>query len=83
MCVRVHFTVDAAASWNPKQETISIPAHLEPPYALRAVRAILAKLAVVQPEDGAVCWCGEPVRMCGVTAIPSQRPPSEVMSRGA
>ncbi|GAA2457285.1 hypothetical protein GCM10010405_46700 [Streptomyces macrosporus] len=76
MCVRVHYASVVMAPWDPQQETITIPAHLKPPHALRAVRRVLAELAVVQPEEGAVCWCGEPITL-GLLAVPAQRCPSE------
>lgn len=83
MCVRVHYAATVTAPWDPQRGTIIVPTHFDSAFTLRAVRAVLAGLAVPQPDDGAVCWCGEPIAIKPAAAIPSQRPPSEVMRRGA
>jgi hypothetical protein len=45
------------------------------------VRAIMAELAVLQPELGAVCWCGEPIDL--LPRVPEQRRSEQVMNHGA
>jgi hypothetical protein len=53
---------------------ITIPAGLTYAGSLALVQAILAESGTPQPCDGAVCFCGAPVRVFGV---PAQRTISE------
>jgi hypothetical protein len=61
MCTQVRTSTREERPWNPTTGTITIPAGLTSERANRAVRAVLAKLAIPQPSSGAVCWCGDPV----------------------
>jgi hypothetical protein len=63
MCVRIHRATTLTAPWDADQLTITIPEWLDHDRALRAVRAILTELGALQPDLGAVCYCGEPVRV--------------------
>jgi hypothetical protein len=84
MCVRIQLADVVTVPWDPQRGVITIPAQLDQSRALRAVRRTLAELHVLQPDDGAVCWCGAPVPI-EAPAVPSQRrrPPEEEMRRGA
>lgn len=84
MCVRVQYV----SSWHftpydAERNLVRIPVALEGPYALRAVRRVLSELATEQPATGAVCWCGEPVRL--LAQVPQQRENGEqaVIRHGA
>lgn len=83
MCIRVQYAPLATLTpWNAARQLISIPAELElPQFALLAVRAVLAELAIPQGEFGARCWCGEPVRLA--VQVPQQRRSGEVINLGA
>jgi hypothetical protein len=73
MCISVHRSASPAvtiAPWNPTTLTITIPACLNAARSLIAVRAVLSELAIIQPADGAVCWCGSPVLL---PRVPAQR----------
>lgn len=64
MCVRVQYV--SSCTFLPYDDTrnvINIPADLDGAYVLLAVRKVLSGLAAEQPATGAVCWCGEPVRL--------------------
>lgn len=64
MCVRVQYVSSCTSiPYDDTRNVINIPAQLDGPYALLAVRKILSLLAAEQPPTGAVCWCGEPVRL--------------------
>lgn len=81
MCVRVHRSNHVITEpWDPRSRTITIPAQLDPALEDIAIRTVLSELAVEQPDSGAVCWCGAPVR---VLHIPQPRQHPEVMARGA
>lgn len=72
MCVRVQYVSTWPFSpYDANRKLIRIPAHLEGPYVLSAVRAVLTELAVEQPAHGARCFCGEPVRL--LAHVPEQR----------
>lgn len=82
MCVRIEFTPDESFTpWDADAAVIRIPADLTLCRAAIAVRAILIKLAVVQPEFGAVCWCGADVDL--LPRVPEQRRSSQVITYGA
>lgn len=71
MCISVHrSTLSALMPWNPATGVITIPAGLSPGGSLIAIRAVLTELAVEQPAEGAVCYCGEAV---SAVRVPSQR----------
>ncbi|MBA4865982.1 hypothetical protein H1V43_32485 [Streptomyces sp. PSKA54] len=64
MCIRVQYApLDSLVPWDDSRGVITVPEDLTGPHVLRAVRAVLTKLAIPQREFGAVCWCGEPVRL--------------------
>lgn len=82
MCVRIEFTPDESFTpWDANTGVITIPADLTLRGTAIVVRAILTKLAVRQPEFGAVCWCGADIDL--LRRVPEQRRSSQVMSRGA
>jgi hypothetical protein len=73
MCITVHRSTSPVVTitpWNPTALAITIPAALSPARALLAVQAVLAELAIPQPENGAVCYCGASVML---PRIPMQR----------
>ncbi|MFJ5967950.1 hypothetical protein [Streptomyces sp. NPDC093060] len=72
MCVRVQYVSTWPFSpYDADRKLIRIPAQLEGSYVLDAVRAVLTELAVEQPRSGALCFCGEPVRL--LAYVPEQR----------
>lgn len=82
MCVRIRLSpVAVLPIYDRDTSTITLPAAVIPSQRATAVRAVLAELAVVQPEMGAVCWCGELVDL--TPRIPKQRSEEQVMRRGA
>ncbi|OQQ16086.1 hypothetical protein B0675_02025 [Streptomyces sp. M41(2017)] len=82
MCVRVRFSSRATPRlFDPSTRTITLPASVSRVHTVTAVRAVLAQLAVVQPELGAVCWCGEPVNL--LPRVPQQRRNEQVIKHGA
>lgn len=82
MCITVESAPRALLDdpWDPDRQLIIIPSDLRDGFALRAVRTVLAELDVPQPESGAICWCGEPIRL--LDSIPQQRS-NEVINLGA
>lgn len=80
MCIRVQRADTVTAPWSPTQDTLTIPAHIPESVLPDAVRWMLAEIGIDQPPHGAVCWCGDPVRVA--PHIPLQRT-REVMHRGA
>lgn len=82
MCVRVRFSsCDRPLVYDAEASTITLPTVLDHAHAVTALRAILSKLRVVQPELGAVCWCGEPVTL--LPRVPEQRRSGQVIKHGA
>lgn len=73
MCIRVQYAPRQSLEepWDADRMVITIPQELQPPFALRALRAVLAELSVDQPSFGARCWCGEPISL--LPSIPQQR----------
>lgn len=65
MCIRVYFGPRAGLDpWDAEQLIITIPnTLLLPEYVQLAVRAALTELGIEQPESGAVCCCGEQIRL--------------------
>lgn len=82
MCIRAQYVPLASLDpWDAERQLISIPAELHATtFAVRAVRAVLAELAIPQPEFGARCWCGEPIRL--LAHIPQQRRSDKVIHHG-
>lgn len=63
MCVRVqHVSSCTFTPYDAERNVINVPAALDGPYILKAVRRVLSELGTAQPSLGAVCWCGEPVQ---------------------
>jgi len=71
MCIRVRYVSTPCSPYDAEQQLINIPAHFEGPYAVAAARKVLTELHISQPSEGAVCWCGEPVRF--LAFVPQQR----------
>lgn len=82
MCIRVQFAaLSSPRPWDKTRQLITLPRDLPPENAETAVRAVLTELAVPQEEFGAVCWCGQPVRL--LHRVPEQRRSGQVIHRGA
>jgi hypothetical protein len=83
MCIQVRRSVHVTTPWDPRTNTLTIPAEHNAEHRMQSVRAILTELNVPQPPVGAVCWCGDPIT--GISPrIPNQRTThTEVMARGA
>jgi hypothetical protein len=79
MCVRIQPAASPSPAYDHKRCIIRVPAGLPPALTLRCVRAVLAELHAPQPDEGARCWCGEPVTL---DHVPAQRT-GEVISSGA
>jgi hypothetical protein len=82
MCVHVRFTARPEFSvFDSDARTITLPRILNHEHCVTVVRAIMAELAVPQPELGAVCWCGEPINL--LPRVPEQRRSEQVINHGA
>jgi hypothetical protein len=82
MCVHVRFTSRSEARvFDADNRTITLPRILSHERCVTVVRAIMAELAVLQPELGAVCWCGEPIDL--LPRVPEQRRSEQVINHGA
>lgn len=82
MCIRIEYSsLLPAKLWDPSTHVITLPVTLPAPATATVVRAVLRELAVEQPPDGAICFCGEPVRL--MPRVPQQRKADKVMSHGA
>lgn len=82
MCVRIRFSPCAAPQiYDAASGIITLPDSVSPAHAVTAVRAALSELQVIQPELGAVCWCGEPVDL--TPRVPEQRGSEQVVNHGA
>lgn len=83
MCISVEYTPRAMLTepWDAGLNLITLPAELTEPFALRALRLLLDELGVEQPDLGALCWCGEPIRL--LPRVPQQRRSGQVMTHGA
>jgi len=82
MCIRAQFApLDSLVPWDSAQQLITIPDELHvQEYAIRAIRAVLAELAIPQDPLGARCWCGDQIRF--LPRVPEQRRNGEVVNRG-
>lgn len=82
MCVRIRFSSCAAPRiYDADTGTITLPATAPATRIVTAVRAVLSELHVVQPEFGALCWCGETVDL--TPRVPEQRRSEQVVKHGA
>lgn len=82
MCVRIRFSSCVQPPiYDAEAGTITLPAALDCAHAVTALRAVLSKLRVQQPQLGAVCWCGEPVTL--LPRVPEQRRSEQVIKHGA
>jgi len=81
MCIRVQYAaLDGIRPWDATRQVITLPRELHGEFAVYALRRVLRVLDVEQDEDGARCWCGEPIRL---PLIPQQRRSNEVSNLGA
>ncbi|SDL33969.1 hypothetical protein SAMN05421806_12855 [Streptomyces indicus] len=82
MCIRVRYAPrrELTEPYDAARGLITIPGELRDRYALSAVRAVLAELHIPQEEHGALCWCGEPIRL---PRVPQQRQNAEVINSDA
>jgi hypothetical protein len=81
MCVRIRFTAHSTAPIYDGAGLITLPASIATSRRVTAVRAVLSELHVIQPELGAVCWCGETILL--LPAVPQQRRSEQVVKHGA
>jgi hypothetical protein len=81
MCVRVEYSSHSSEPWDHTRGVITLPPALPPEQTMTVVRALLAELAVEQPEFGARCYCGDEVKL--LPRVPEQRRNNEVMRHGA
>lgn len=83
MCIRVQYAPrrELDEPYDASQSIVTLPAELHEPYAMRALREVLSQLDIAQPESGARCWCGEPIRL--LPRVPQQRRSNEVIHLGA
>jgi hypothetical protein len=82
MCVHVRFTARSEYRvFDSDARTITLPYALGHERSVTVVRAIMAELAVPQPELGAVCWCGEAIDL--LPRVPEQRRSEQVSNHGA
>ncbi|MBP5883130.1 hypothetical protein QBA57_28820 [Streptomyces scabiei] len=83
MCISVEYTPRAKLTepWDAGRNRIILPVELSDQFALRALRCLLDQLGVEQPDLGALCWCGEPIRL--LPRVPQQRRSGQVMTHGA
>jgi hypothetical protein len=82
MCVRIRFSSGSAPRiYDADTGTITLPATVPATRIVTAVRAVLSELRVVQPEFGALCWCGETVDL--TPRVPEQRRSEQVVKHGA
>lgn len=84
MCVRVQYLSSGTFTpYDATRNVINIPAQLDGPYVLMAVRKVLSLLVAEQPPSGAVCWCGEPVRLLASVTRQRQNGDQVVIHHGA
>jgi hypothetical protein len=82
MCVRIRFSSSHTARiYDADSGTITLPSSATTAHRVTALRAVLSKLHVVQPEFGAICWCGETVDL--TPRVPKQRRSEQVVDHGA
>lgn len=77
MCVLVRVSACATEPWDAEHLIITVPAGLSPARTGAAIRAVLRKLGAPQRGGGAVCWCGDSVRVSR-GSVPAQRQSEEV-----
>lgn len=79
MCIRVQYAPRHLLEepWDADHQLVTIPAELNDEFAMRALRVVLHELDVPQPERGARCWCGEPIRL--LPRVPQQRRSGQVV----
>lgn len=63
MCVRVECAATVTDPWNPDERVILLPATLPTAALPTALHAVLAELGIPQPDSGALCFCGAPIRV--------------------
>ena len=66
MCIRVEYAcvkADCSEPYDAGRKVATLPRCLPRGDKLAILRAVLSELAVVQPELGARCFCGEPVHL--------------------
>jgi hypothetical protein len=82
MCIRVQYQPlqQLREPWDADRNLITLPAGLDAEFTMRALRMLLRKMDVEQPERGARCWCGEQIGL--LPRIPQQRS-NEVSHLGA
>jgi hypothetical protein len=64
MCIRVQYApLESACAlpFDSHHQVITLPDGLPVPVAFEIVRTVLSQLAIEQPLQGAVCWCGADV----------------------
>ncbi|MFC8491838.1 hypothetical protein ACFUJU_13745 [Streptomyces sp. NPDC057235] len=85
MCIHIRFEqFDPLSAFKPYDAgtgTVTLPDALPHAETLVILRAVLEELAVVQPESGAICWCGEDILV--VPRVPEQRRSGQVIHHGA
>ncbi|MFF1756180.1 hypothetical protein [Streptomyces sp. NPDC058266] len=85
MCIRVRYAprheLNDDELYDATRQLITIPSELTDPFALRAVRAVLAELHITQGRAGARCWCGESIPL--LPRVPQQRQNAEVINLDA
>lgn len=82
MCVRIRFSSGGTPRiYDADTGTITLPDRLATTHTVTIVRAVLSELHVVQPEFGALCWCGETVDL--TPRVPEQRRSEQVVNHGA
>lgn len=94
MCVTVQIVGIDGPEWRAEDVAIDVPPDLTHGQTALLVRGILAELGTPQPAEStmeAVCFCGEPIKITGLTPcsrkpalrIPRQRVGAMEVSRGA
>ncbi|ROQ69220.1 hypothetical protein EDD93_3717 [Streptomyces sp. 840.1] len=82
MCIRVRFApIGSAPVFDPATQTIALPPGLDRSHTVTAVRAVLAELAIPQPQFGALCYCGASLDLS--PRIPQQRTGEQAVTHGA
>lgn len=73
MCVHVQVSSQVTTPWDSASATITVPAGLSPERTCKALQAVLSKLHVEQPPNGAVCWCGALIQTPSIPVQPLTR----------
>jgi hypothetical protein len=83
MCIRIRYVpAGLAPVYDATTLTVSLPPGLNRSRTVTALRAVLSELAVVQPQFGAVCFCGEALDLDALR-VPTQRTGEQAVSHGA